>query len=69
MGPILMQFVPSCRRWGQICKLPRVRDGEDKHVPLSEERVPSFLSRAEVRLGDLGHVLTNLDRLWDLAAH
>ena len=68
MGPILMQFVLHAGDGARFASCHAVRDGEDEHVPLSEERVPWFLSRAEVHLGDLGHVLTNLDRLWDLAA-
>ena len=52
--PILMQFVPSCRRWGRICKCSyhAVEDEEDESIPLSEGRVPSPLSRVE-DLGDL----------------
>ena len=40
IGPILMQFVPSCRRWGQICKLPCGQRRRRRGVPLSEGRMP-----------------------------
>ena len=60
IGPILMQFVPSCRRWGRICSYHAVEDEEDESIPLSEGRVPSPLSRVE-GLGDLVH---GLDQFW-----
>ena len=47
-------------------KLPRDRDKVDERVLLSEGRVPSPLSRAEVGLGDLGHVGDNFGASWDL---
>ena len=47
-------------------KLPRDRDEVDKSVLLPEGRVPSPLSRAEVGLGDLGHVGDNFGASWDL---
>ena len=59
IGPILMQFVPSCRRWGRICKCSyHAVEEEDESIPLSEGRLPSPLSRVE-GLGDLVHVWTN----------
>ena len=47
-------------------KLPRDRDEVDESVLLPEGRVPSPLSRAEVGLGDLGHVGNNFGASWDL---
>ena len=51
-------------------KLPRDRargrDEVDERVLLPEGRVPSPLSRAEVDLGDLGHVGNNFGASWDL---
>ena len=47
-------------------KLPRDRDEVDESVLLPEGRVPSPLSRAEVGLGDLGHVGNSFGASWDL---
>ena len=51
-------------------KLPRDRargrDKVDESVLLPEGCVPSPLSRAEVDLGDLGHVGNNFGASWDL---
>ena len=66
IGPILMQFVPSCRRWGQICHAVRV--GEE-NVPLSEGSVPHlpFPGQRIVSV-ILGTLRNNFGSSWVLAA-
>ena len=59
-----------CTFFGRIlpdlrAKLPRGRDEVDESVLLPEGRVPSSLSRAEVGLGDLGHVGNDFGASWD----
>ena len=57
MSPDLQVKLPRDRARGRV--------EVDESLLLPEGRVPSPLSRAEVGLGDLGHVMNNFGASWD----